>query len=153
MYASRPTAGTAQPLNAPKADTANPAAPDEFRALAAASYVSLESYRKSGAPVRTPVWITAGGAMLYCWTLTDTGKVRRIRANAEVRLAKCDASGALEGEWVSARARILDSSGALSAQLRRLRAKYGWKYLVYRLISRLRRAETTAIEFSPDCPR
>ena len=84
-------------MNAPEAG-ANRATPESFKALAAASYVSLESYRKSGAPVRTPVWITADGGKLYCWTLTDTGKVRRIRANAEVQLAKCDASGTLEGE-------------------------------------------------------
>ena len=127
-------------------------APEGFQALAAARYVSLETYRKSGAPVRTPVWITADGGMLYCLTLTDTGKVRRIRANAQVRLAKCDASGALEGEWVAARARILDAPAALNAQLRRLRAKYGWKFLAYRFISRLRRAETVAIEFSSVCP-
>ena len=122
---------------------------EDFQALAAASYVSVESYRKSGVPVRTPVWITADGGKLYCWTLTDTGKVKRIRANSAVRLAKCDAQGKLEDEWVTAQARILDSQTALNAQLRRLRAKYGWKYLAYRLISVLRRAPTTAIEFSP----
>lgn len=121
----------------------------DFQALAAANYVSLESYRKSGAPVRTPVWITAEGSKLYCWTLTDTGKVKRLRANSTVRLAKCDASGKLEGEWVAAQARILDSPAALNAQLRRLRAKYGWKYLAYRFISVVRRAPTTAIEFTP----
>lgn len=122
---------------------------EEFRALAAASYVSLETYRKSGAPVRTPVWITTDEGKLYCWTLTDTGKIKRIRANSEVRLAQCDAGGKLEGEWVAAQARILDSHADLNAQLRRLRAKYGWKYLAYRLISLLRRAPTTTIEFSP----
>ncbi len=121
----------------------------DFQALAAANFISLESYRKSGAPVRTPVWITAEGGKLYCWTLTETGKIKRIRANSDVRLAKCDASGNLEGDWVAARARILDSPAALNAQLRRLRAKYGWKYLAYRLISVLRRAPTSAIEFSP----
>jgi len=120
-----------------------------FQALAAVNYVSLETYRKSGAPVRTPVWITADGDKLYCWTLTDTGKIKRIRANPKVRLAKCDASGKLEGQWVAAQARILESPAALNAQLRRLRAKYGWKYLAYRLISVLRRAETSAIEFVP----
>jgi len=122
---------------------------DDFQALAAAAYVSLESYRRSGAPVRTPVWITAERGKLYCWTLTDTGKVKRIRANSAVRLAKCDARGQLEGEWVAAQARILVSPDALNAQLQRLRAKYGWKYLAYRLFSLLRRAETSAIEFSP----
>lgn len=136
-------------MNAPDADETSSALAGDFQALAAANYVSLESYRRSGAPARTPVWITTDGDKLYCWTLTDTGKVRRIRANKNVRLAQCDASGKLEGEWVAARARLLDSPAALNAQLRRLRAKYGWKYLAYRLISLLRRADTTAIEFSP----
>ena len=122
---------------------------EDFQALAAANYVSLESYRRSGAPVRTPVWITAAGGNLYCWTLTDTGKIKRIRANSAVRLAPCDASGKLAGDWVAAQARILDSPADLNAQLRRLRAKYGWKYLAYRFISVVRRAETSAIEFSP----
>ncbi len=120
-----------------------------FQALAGVSYVSLESYRKSGAPARTPVWIAADGGKLYCWTLSTTGKIKRIRANANVRLAKCNASGKLEGEWVMAEARILDSPAALKAQLRRLRAKYGWKLLPFRLISFLRRAPTLTIEFSP----
>ena len=124
----------------------------DFEALSEANYISLETYRKSGAPVRTPVWITADAGKLYCWTLTDTGKIKRIRANENVRLAKCDAGGQLEGEWVAAQARILDSPAALKAQLRRLRAKYGWKYLAYRLISVVRRAPTSAIEFSPADP-
>ncbi len=110
----------------------------ELQDLAAAAYVSIESYRRDDAAVRTPVWITA-----------DAGKLKRIRNNSKVRLAKCDASGNLEGDWVEAQGRILDSPAALKAQLRRLRAKYGWKYLAYRLISVLRRAESTAIEFTP----
>lgn len=120
-----------------------------FQELAAARYISLESYRRNGEAVATPVWITADAGALYCWTLTDTGKVRRIRENANVRLAKCDAVGNLEGDWVAAQAQILDSPAALKAQLRRLRAKYGWKFVAYRLISVLRRAPTTAIEFRP----
>lgn len=139
----------AQPLNAPDPEAVIGAMNADFEALAAANYVSLETYRRSGAPVRTPVWITTDGDKLYCWTLTDTGKIKRIRANPNVRLAKCDASGKLEGEWVAAKASILESPAALNAQLRRLRAKYGWKYRAYRLISLLRRAPTSAIEFSP----
>ena len=120
-----------------------------FDQLADARYVSLESYRRNGEAVATPVWITAADGNLYCWTLTDTGKVKRIRANPAARLAKCDASGNLQGDWVAAQAEILDSPAALKAQLGRLRAKYGWKFLAYRLISVLRRAETTTIEFRP----
>ena len=121
----------------------------DFHKLAAARYVSLESYRRDGEAVATPVWITADAGKLYCWTLIDTGKVKRIRQNSNVRLALCDAVGNLEGEWVLAEAQILDSPAALEAQLRRLRAKYGWKFLAYRLVSVVRRAPTTTIEFRP----
>ena len=138
-------------MNAPDtdADAASRAVNEGFRALAAANYISLESYRKSGAPVRTPVWITEDSGRLYCWTLTNTGKVKRIRANPLARLAKCDARGKLQGGWVAAEARLLASRPALKSQLRRLRAKYGWKFLAYRLMSILSRAESIVIEFTP----
>lgn len=121
----------------------------DWRNLAAASYVSLESYRRDGKAVATPVWITAEAGKLYCWTLKDSGKVKRIRANPQVRLAVCDARGKLKGDWVTANAQALDSPATLKSQRRRMRAKYGLKFLAYRFVSALSRADTTVIAFQP----
>jgi PPOX class probable F420-dependent enzyme len=76
-------------------------------------YLCVETYRKTGTPVRTPVWF-AGGAdtgRLYIYSLADAGKVKRIRNNPRVRIAPCDARGRVLGDWVEATARIEDQAG------------------------------------------
>ncbi|HLG16542.1 MAG TPA: PPOX class F420-dependent oxidoreductase [Blastocatellia bacterium] len=75
-------------------------------------YLNLESYRKSGEPVRTPVWFAQDGRVLYTYSRADAGKVKRIRNNPRIRMAPCDVRGRLNGDWVDAEARIEDRAGA-----------------------------------------
>lgn len=125
---------------------------NRFHTLADASYVSIESYRNNGEAVRTPVWITAEGDKLTCWTLANSGKVKRIRANPQVKLAKCSAGGQIEGNWLAAEGRVLDSEAAVKNQARRMSKKYGLKFLPFRLIEKLRGRKAVVIEFSPAEP-
>ena len=76
--------------------------------LAGHKYVSLETYRRSGAAVRTPVWFAEAGGALYVYSLANAGKVKRIRANPGVRVAPCDLLGNLKGEWMEAEAHVVD---------------------------------------------
>lgn len=122
---------------------------DPFAALAQAAYVSIESYRRDGSAVRTPVWITAEGGQLFCWTLANSGKVKRIRNNPRVRLARCQANGRIQGEWIEAIGQVQDSREDVKNQARRMRAKYGLKFQPFRLLSLLRRTRAVAIEFRP----
>ena len=77
--------------------------------------MNLETFRKSGEGVRTPIWFAAEPAVsldsaapkLYVYTVGNSGKVKRIRNNPRVRIAPCDARGKLLGEWVEARAEIV----------------------------------------------
>ncbi len=119
-----------------------------FSALSKARYVSLETYRASGLPVRTPVWIAAEDDKLYCWTISDTGKVKRIGRNQRVRLAKCSARGQILGGWTEAEARILASPAELRKQMKRMRAKYGLLFLAFAWWPRLTRTATSVIEFT-----
>ncbi len=116
--------------------------------LGSARYVSLESYRANGAAVRTPVWITAEGDKLYCWTIADTGKVRRIGNDSQVRLAVCTSRGDIRGEWVECSARMRDSRADLHKQMRRMRAKYGLLFLLFEWWPRLTRTATVVIEIA-----
>lgn len=79
-------------------------------------YLNLESYRKSGAAVRTPLWFAQDEAkaegVLYVYSLADSGKVKRIRNNSRVKVVPCTLRGTPRGEWVEARAQILDAAGA-----------------------------------------
>jgi len=105
-----------------------------------AKYLNLEMFRKNGAGVRTPVWFAPSGpiapgrddVILYLYTLPDSGKVKRIRNNARVRIAPCDVRGGLRGEWVDAQARFAD--GAEAEQAHQLLGK---KYWPWKTISRL----------------
>ena len=118
-----------------------------FRALADATYISIESYRRNGAARRTPVWIVGDGDRLYCWTQADSGKVKRIRNNPRVKLANCDARGKILGDWVDAEGQVRANRSDVKQQARRMRAKYGWKFLFFRYLSGWRGASPVAIEF------
>ena len=71
-------------------------------------YISLETYRRSGAAVRTPVWFAEADGVLYAYSLVDAGKVTRVRANPRVRIAPCGLRGNLKGDWLDADARIVE---------------------------------------------
>lgn len=119
-----------------------------FSALAKARHVSLETYRRDGRAVRTPVWIVAEGEKLYCWTISDTGKVKRIGKNPQVRLAICTARGDVRGEWVDGSARILEGRAELDKQMSRMRAKYGLLFLPFKWWPRIIRTATCVVEIS-----
>ena len=97
---------------------------DKLKSFANEKYLNLESYRKSGQPVRTPLWFAEQDGVLYAYTVAETPKVRRIRHNPRVRVAPCDLRGNVTGEWVEARARILEPAQMQFCQ-RLLTQKYG----------------------------
>ena len=100
-------------------------------------YLSLETYRRTGQSVATPVWFVVDRDVIYVYSLADAGKVKRIRNNPRVRIAPCDARGGLKGAWVDATARIVDEREAAQAQ-RLLVAKYGWMKRLADLVRKIR---------------
>lgn len=70
-------------------------------------YLSLTTFRKSGAPVRTPLWFAEANGKLYFMTRNDSWKYKRIRSNPSVRVAPCTLRGKIIGPDFEARARIL----------------------------------------------
>jgi PPOX class probable F420-dependent enzyme len=102
--------------------------PDALAQFAAAKYISLETFRKTGTGVRTPVWFAADPAApqkFYVYSEADAGKVKRIRNNAHVRVAPCNMRGIVRGAWVDGQARLIDGAEADKGQ-DLLRGKYGW---------------------------
>ena len=57
-------------------------------------FIALETYRKNGTPVITPLGFVQDGATLYVRTTADSGKVKRIRNNSRVRVVPGTAYGA-----------------------------------------------------------
>ena len=107
-------------------------------------YLSLETYRKNGSPVATPVWFAEDGGVFYIYSLINAGKVKRIRNNSHARVAPCDIRGKLKGEWVDAEARILDRAGEEKGH-RLLNKKYGLMKRIGDFMSKLRKRERAVI--------
>lgn len=117
--------------------------------FAGQKYLNLETYRKNGAAVATPVWFAEDAGVLYIYSLANAGKVKRIRNNPRVRVMSCDARGKPKGEWVEGVARILDAAGAERAH-RLLDKKYGWMKKIGGLYSKLMKRERAAIAIEFD---
>jgi uncharacterized protein len=107
-------------------------------------YLNLETYRKSGQAVATPVWFAEDAGELYIYSLANAGKVKRIRNNPRVRVMPCDVRGRPKGEWVEGGARILGAPVGERAH-KLLDRKYGWMKKVGNLYSKLMKRERAAI--------
>lgn len=90
-------------------------------------YLNIETYRKTGEPVRTPVWFVKDDGLLYVRTAVTTGKFKRIRNNPSVKVAPCDFRGGVKGDWVSAEVTVAPAAETDEAY-RLLRKKYGIVY-------------------------
>jgi PPOX class probable F420-dependent enzyme len=112
-------------------------------------YLSLETLRKNGSAVRTPVWFAEAGGIFYLYSLADAGKVKRIRNNPHVRMAPSDIRGKIHGEWVPARARILDGDEALRAD-NLLNKKYGAMKKIGDLFAKFRPRKRAFLAISLD---
>lgn len=123
--------------------------PDPLEQFAHAKYVNLETYRKSGIGVRTPVWFAQGENIFYVYSAPDAGKVKRIRNNPRAAVAPCGFRGNLRGEWIQGRARICDPQESSVGQ-GLLRRKYGWLKITGDFFSRLRGRSQTVIAITLD---
>lgn len=117
--------------------------------LGKAQYISLETFRKNGQGVKTPVWVAGEDEKLFVWTQGNSWKVKRIRNNSEVRMATGDARGHTSGDWLTGKARVLETSEEKSVMQRRLAKKYGVIFRLFQLMGRLRgRSDQVVIEIS-----
>ena len=118
--------------------------PSDFAQFANQKYLNMETYRKTGKPVATPLWFAEENGTLYVYSFANAGKVKRIRNNPNVRIVPCDMRGKPNGEWVEAKARILDERGAtLGHEL--LIKKYGWKKRIGDIFSKLMQRQRVVI--------
>ena len=107
-------------------------------------YLSIETYRKTGKPVATPVWFAEENGTLYIYSRANAGKVKRLRNNPNVRIVPCDVRGKPKGEWVEAKARILDERGATLGH-KLLNKKYGWMKRIGDAFSKLGQRQKVVI--------
>lgn len=122
----------------------------KFQEIGNPTYIALETFRKSGEGVVTPVWVTAESGKFYVWTLANSGKAKRIRNNGRVRIAISDARGNPKSEWVEAKAHVLSDPAEDQKQRERLAKKYGWQFHLFNLMGRFlrNRADHVVLEIT-----
>lgn len=111
------------------------------------NYLNLETFRKTGVGVRTPLWFAEHEGELLLYTLADSGKVKRIRNNPRVRVCPSDMRGKPLGDWLDAHARLLDGDQARQAN-RLLNQKYFLKRF-FDWTSRLRKTPRVYLAVKP----
>ncbi|MCV0431882.1 PPOX class F420-dependent oxidoreductase [Nitrosopumilus sp.] len=98
-------------------------------------YISLETYRKNGESVRTPVWFVIKEGVVYVVTRYQTGKVKRLKNNLKVKLATCTIRGKITGEWISGTAKIL-TNAEINEAVKMRDKKYGFMAKMAKFLSK-----------------
>lgn len=109
---------------------------DPVRQFERKSFLNLETFKRSGQGVKTPVWFAQDGPTLYVRTGAESGKVKRVRNNGRARVVPSDAQGSPLGEWVDAAARLVEAEEAERAN-QMVTRKYGAMKIGFDLMNRL----------------
>jgi PPOX class probable F420-dependent enzyme len=106
-------------------------------ALGDERYISLESFKKDGNGVKTPVWCAPLDGKIVVFSEGEAFKVKRVRRNPKVRIAKCDVRGKVLGPWSEGTCVIVQDKGHEERAYAALRKKYGLQMRVLDFFSGL----------------
>jgi uncharacterized protein len=107
-------------------------------------YINLETFKRSGDCVKTPVWFVEDGGILYVRTGKNSPKVKRMRNFPHIRVAACSMSGAVKGEWLEATAEVLPASEDRRVD-KLMSRKYGLMKWLFELGGRSQKLEMDSV--------
>ena len=120
---------------------------DNLSDLSKFKYITIETFRKNGAGVRTPIWFIIYQGLIYFRTDVNSGKVKRIRNNPHVRIAPCDIRGNLKGNWFDGKVKFADLAES-SITHSMINKKYGFITTLIRIFNKIRRTNPVVIAIS-----
>lgn len=101
-------------------------------------YISLETFKKDGNGVKTPVWTAGLDGKLVVFTDGTSFKVKRLRNNPKCRVAGCNMNGkVITTPWVEGTGRIIEDPARIKLAHAALRKKYGFLMGMTDFFSRL----------------
>ena len=118
-----------------------------FAELGSHKYISLETFKKNGQGVKTPVWFVLHNGALYVYTEADSWKTKRIRNNPRVRVAVCNVRGDVRGPWLDATASIVEGEERRTAD-KLLDRKYFLK-VIFNFLTKINRHTRAMIKIKP----
>lgn len=121
---------------------------NQLAAFEKQNYINVETKKRDGTSVKTPVWFVQDGDCLYVRTVANSGKMKRLRNFKNIRIAPCDARGSLLGEWVDAQGLILKDEAEIKRIDRLVTQKYGLMKRMFDLLGVLRRDQYGAFKIT-----
>jgi hypothetical protein len=120
-------------------------------AIGSGPFIALQTYRKNGEKVNTPVWVCEIEGALYIWTDVNSWKVKRIRKRSDVDICESDMRGNPKGEWVSSTAIVRDDPTINKLVRKAMIKKYGLQFHMMELTQKISRTFSphVAIEIIP----
>lgn len=119
---------------------------DALKQLQGNQYINIETFRKNGVGVKTPVWFVEDHSSLYIRTIADSGKVKRIRNNPDVKIAACRADGQVLGDWIDAKAYEKTDQPTNKHVDQLLNKKYGLIKKLFGLAAFFQKRQNTVIQ-------
>jgi PPOX class probable F420-dependent enzyme len=110
-------------------------------------YLNLETYKKDGEAVRTPVWFVLDDTCLYVHTGAESWKVKRLRHDPKCMLVPCSMSGEPQGTWVASEGEILTEEEQIHRINESFNKKYGFQKAVFGLFRRRNQAVPAILKF------
>ena len=112
-----------------------------------AKYINIQSYKKTGQPISTPVWFIIKDNKIFFRTSHNSGKIKRIRNNNKVKFALCDIRGKIKGEWYEGIAKIEnDSDNSILFQINK---KYGLSSRLMKIFYKIKKIDIVILSIEP----
>ncbi len=113
--------------------------------IGSGQFMALQTFKKDGQGVITPVWVCEIEGKLYVWTDGGSWKVKRIRARGDVNIASSDVSGNPKSEWQSASAQVLEDEEWIARVQKGMAKKYGLQFHLIGLSQIFSRRKSTRV--------
>lgn len=94
-------------------------------------YICLETFKKNGQGVKTPVWFVIHDGIIYVTTMDSSWKVKRLKNTQSVRIVLSNFKGKPKREWIDGTA-FFGNESELKLAISLRNKKYG---LMARVIS------------------
>ena len=87
-------------------------------------YICLETFKKNGQGVQTPVWFVIQDETIYVTTMNSSWKVKRLKNNKSVRIVPSNFKGKPKRDWIEGEA-FFGNESELKLAMSLRNKKYG----------------------------
>lgn len=109
-------------------------------------YINIESYKKNGSYVRTPVLFVNKDDKIYFRTNKKSGKIKRIKNNSSIKFTPCNINGKVKDmQWKEGYAKIANTDVMVTID-RLFGQKYGIINKFLKLLYKIRKLDLVLVE-------